>query len=717
MSIDVLGSRAGWIALLCSAAVLAGSPAFAEPESAAPAAATSPSAPETNPAPAPSSVGNADATKTEASPSGATVKVIELPSSADKTPEAAKPTEPPKDAAAAPAQEATKPAATAATTPGASDAVLDAVRRKLADKSFAGRQDGDDIAALAAFYGFGSAIVWTSNSGFSEKATTVIAELKKADDWGLDAKAFVVPELAASASPDTQADAEVSLSLAALKYARHARGGRVEPVSLSNILDMKPPLKDPKAVMSELADSASPDSYLRGLNPKHAEFEKLRQALLKARGPQQPEDKLDDALKIKLPDEGSAFKLGNTHGEIALLRKRLKVEAASSSEDFLFDAKLEAALKSFQEAHDLKANGVLTSKTRAALNREGQPKKVDHKGRVDLILVNMERWRWLPEDLSAFYVINNIPEFASRVMKGGEEVLKQKIIVGQPTWPTPVLTSSMEFVIFHPEWGVPDGIKVKELLPRLKRASAQYGGGFLEELFSGGSAGAGGRVLQAYKLTPTLNGHPVDANQIDWNKVDIKRFSFVQPAGAENPLGIVKFRFPNRHDVYMHDTPQRGLFAQSFRALSHGCMRLENPKRLAEVLLGEDKGWGPDKIRDLLSGAAAPNEVTLSKPIPVYLTYFTARVGPDDKLETYSDIYGHDERLLSALAGRPVKYNPPDHSREDFVAAGEPVGDPVVQSGKKGKKSAAGATGYTKKASGETAADFIGNAFNGLLAN
>ena len=151
MSIDVLGSRAGWIALLCSVAVLAGSPAFAEPESAAPAAAASPSAPETNPAPAPSSVGNADATKTEASPSGATVKVIELPSSADKTPEAAKPTEPPKDAAAAPAQEATKPAATAATTPGASDAVLDAVRRKLADKSFAGRQDGDDIAALAAF--------------------------------------------------------------------------------------------------------------------------------------------------------------------------------------------------------------------------------------------------------------------------------------------------------------------------------------------------------------------------------------------------------------------------------------------------------------------------------------------------------------------------------------------------------------------------------------
>ena len=715
MSIVVSGGRAGWSALLFSVAILVCTPALAEPESAAPAAAASPStsdAPTTPPA-------NADAGKSDVSPSGATVKVIDLPSSAGTSSEAVKPAEPPNDTAVAPpAQEAPKPAATVAATPAASDPVLDGVRRKLAGKSIIGpNDDDDDVAALAAFYGARATPLWTSGSGFTEKAAGVIAELKKAGDWGLDANAFVVADLASSASPEAQADAEVALSLAALKYARYARGGRVEPLSLSNILDMKPPLKDPKAVVAELAGSASPDSYLRGLNPKHAEFEKLRQALLKARGPQEPEDKLDDALKIKLPAEGSAFKLGNTHGEIALLRKRLKVEAATSSEDFLFDAKLEAALKAFQEAHDLKANGVLSNKTRAALNREGATKKVDHKGRVDLILVNMERWRWLPEDLSAFYVMNNIPEFISRVVKGGEEVLKQKIIAGQPTWPTPVLTSSMEFIIFHPEWGVPDGIKVKELLPRLKRASGQSGG-FLEELFSGGNAGAGARVLQAYKLTPTLNGRPVDANQIDWNRVDIKRFSFVQPAGAENPLGIVKFRFPNRHDVYMHDTPQRGLFAQSFRALSHGCMRLENPKRLAEVLLGEDKGWGPDKIRDLLSGAAASNEVRLSKPIPVYLTYFTARVGPEGKLETYSDIYGHDERLLSALAGRPVKYNPPDHSKDDYVAAGEPVDDAVVPSGKKRKKiSAGGPPAYTKKAYGDTAADFIGNAFNGLLAN
>ena len=697
MFIDVWSGHAGRLALLCCAVVLACTPALAEPENAAPVAATAPAKDD------------------------ATIKIIELPGAAGKAPDAAnpagRPAEPAKDAAASPSQDPAKPAAAAVATSVTSDPTLDAVRRKLGEKSLASHHDGDDVAALALFYGSRATPLWTSGAGFTDKAKTIIAELNKAGDWGLDAKSFTVTDLASAASAETQADAEAMLSLTALKYARYARGGRVEPLSISNILDMKPPLKDPKAVIAELAGSATPDSYLRGLNPTHPEFEKLRQALLKARGPAEPEDKLDDALKVKLPAEGNSFKVGNSHADIALLRKRLKVEAASSTEEFVFDAKLEAALKTFQEQHAIKSNGVLTNKTRSALNREGEPKKVDHKGRVDLILVNMERWRWLPEDLSAFYVINNIPEFTSRVMKGGEEVLKQKIIVGQPTWPTPVLTSSMEFIIFHPEWGVPDGIKVKELLPRLKRASAQYGGGFLEELFSGGSGGAGGRVLQAYKLTPTLNGRPVDANQIDWNKVDIKRFSFVQPAGAENPLGIVKFRFPNRHDVYMHDTPQRGLFAQSFRALSHGCMRLENPKGLAEVLLGEDKGWGAGKIRDLLSGAAASNEVTLSKPIPVYLTYFTARANADGKIETFSDIYGHDERLLSALAGRPVKYNPPDHSKADYVAAGEPVGDPVVPPGKKGKKSSGAQTGYTKKASGDTVGDFIGNAFSGLIAN
>jgi murein L,D-transpeptidase YcbB/YkuD len=411
-----------------------------------------------------------------------------------------------------------------------------------------------------------------------------------------------------------------------------------------------------------------------------------------------------------MPESGTV-KPGTEHADIALLRKRLKVEAQSADNEKLYDARLEEAVKAFQEEKGLKANGILNDKTRKALNRAGEPKRADPKGRTDLILVNMERWRWLPEDLSDFYVMNNIPEFISRVYKNGDEAFKTKIIVGQPTWPTPVLTSSMEFVIFHPEWGVPDGIKVKELLPRLKRAGG--GGGFFEELFGGGSSG-GARVLQAYKLQPTLNGHPVDADKVDWNHVDIRQFSFVQPAGGENPLGFVKFRFPNRHDVYMHDTPQRDLFRQTFRALSHGCMRVENPKKLAEVLLAEDHGWTPDDVDRAIAGSK--DEITLKKPIPVYLVYFTAVANKDGRLEIYDDIYGHDSKLMQALEGRPVRFSPPDHSKEEVTASDDatpvPVSDPGKKKGKKGQQQAA-----QKQKGGETAGDILSNALSGLLAN
>ena len=611
----------------------------------------------------------------------------------------------------------TTSASTASATPSPADPVIDAVRRKFADKAVIGKSSEDDSSAMAAFYSSRQAAVWIKNGALTSAAKSVIDEIKKADDWGLEAKAFNVPDLASGASADAQADAEIKLTLAVLKYARYARGGRVEPLSLSNILDMKPPLKDPKVVLSEISESSSPDAYLRGLHPKHPEFEKLHQALLKARGHDEPEEKIDEALKIKLPEAGSV-KPGSEHADIALLRKRLKIGAQSGANENIYDLKLEAAVKAFQAEHELKASGILNEKTRKALNREGEPKKLDSKGRIETLLVNMERWRWLPEDLSNFYVMNNIPEFTSRVMKAGNEALRQKIIVGQPTWPTPVLTASMEFVIFQPEWGVPDGIKVKELLPRLKRASSQYGGGFFDQLFNGGAESGGARVLAAYKLNPTLNGRPVDANKIDWNKVDIKQFNFVQPAGGENPLGLVKFRFPNRHDVYMHDTPQRGLFAQSFRALSHGCMRLENPRRMAEIILGEDKGWGSEKIGGMMNGAT--NDVALSKPVPVYLTYFTARVNSDGKLETYSDIYGHDSRLMQALEGHAVRYNAPDHSKEDFTTAGDPSEPslaPTSGAAKKGKKGGLVQAQTQTKPKGDTVGDIFSNALNGLLAN
>ncbi len=610
----------------------------------------------------------------------------------------------PEDAPAPPsAGQPSLPAAAAATAPAATPAnsVIDAVRAKLADKSR--RASADQLEALTAFYASRAEALWVKDGQLNDKAAAAIGEIGKAAAYGLDPSAFVLPALASAPSIDADAETELQVSVAILKYADHARGGRVDPLALSNILDMKPPLKDPRAVLAEISNDGSPDAYLRGLHPKHTGFQQLKAALATARGPQ-VEEKIDEALLIKLP-EGKAVKTikpGEEGEDIVLLRKRLKIDAQSPDNDRLYDARLEAAVKEFQAASGLKVNGQLNAKTRTALNRQGEPKKADPKRDVDRIIVNMERWRWLPEDLGAFYVINNVPEFMSRVVKNDAELLKQKMIVGQPTWPTPILSSKMEFVIFQPDWGVPDGIKVKELLPRLKRASG--GDNFFDSFFGGGSSG-GARVLAAYKLNPSLNGRPVDANAINWNSVDIRRFSFIQPAGAENPLGLVKFRFPNRHDVYMHDTPQRGLFAQSFRALSHGCMRLDQPRKLAELILAEDKGWSSDKVGAMFQ---AGGDVTLTKPVSVYLTYFTARVSEDGKVEKYPDIYGHDERLMSALQGRAVRYNAPEQN--DAVSA---IDDGYDAPQATQKKKVAG----KQRREPQSAGNILSDALNGLLAN
>ncbi len=529
-------------------------------------------------------------------------------------------------------------------------AAMAAARNMLADKSFTGRDAAEDVAALAADYGTRTVPLWTKDGGYTDQAKTVIAELRKAADWGLEPADFSVPDLVSNASPDAHGAAEARLALAALKYARFARGGRLNPVGLSNILDMQPPVEDPAAVLAALAASPQPDAYLRGLNPQHVGFERLRQALLKARGPQVVE-KIDPALLIKLPD-GKSLKPGAADEQIAVLRQRLKLPAASPDTEQRYDDALVAAVKAVQESNGLTANGILNSRTRKVFNQAGQPKTADPKQTIDRLLANMERWRWLPADLGPLYVMNNIPEFQSEIWKGSALKLRQKMIVGMPSWPTPVLTASMEFVIFHPSWGVPPGIMRKELQPRLRRASNS--GNFFEQLFGGNSGGA--EVLKDYKLKVTRNGRPVDANSVDWGTADIRQYGFSQPPGASNPLGQVKFRFPNSHNVYMHDTPQRKLFGQTFRALSHGCMRVAEPRRTAEVLLEEDKGWTADKVGGHWKGGGS---VTLDRQVPVYLVYFTARVDDAGRLATFGDIYGHDARVMAALRGKAVRYVAP----------------------------------------------------------
>ena len=239
----------------------------------------------------------------------------------------------------------------------------------------------------------------------------------------------------------------------------------------------------------------------------------------------------------------------------------------------------------------------------------------------------------MPDDLGDFYVWVNIPEYTLRVVQNGKVIHTERVIVGKTDTQTPVFSDAMEQVIFHPFWGVPDGIKFNEIQPSLARGSQS--------------------VLAKHNLRIAFNGRDIDPATVDWKTSDLRRFHVYQPPGGDNVLGVVKFRFPNKHDVYMHDTPTKGLFNTSVRTYSHGCMRVQNPIRLAEILLAEDKKMAAERVRTLaVTGAAQNNQINLTRKIPVHITYFTATVEDDSKPRYFADIYGHEERINLALEGK-----------------------------------------------------------------
>jgi murein L,D-transpeptidase YcbB/YkuD len=562
------------------------------------------------------------------------------------------------------------------------DPILVRIREKL---SVLGRRVREgDVTALYEYYGDpGSSALWVTTSGLTDKGRAAIKEIRKADDWGLRASAFELPVVNGSdVSPDATADAEVKLALAVLKYARHARGGRVNPTHISKIIDRKPPLLAPSVVLTEIAASDAPGDYLQSLHPKHGQFHKLRAVLLKLRGGEEtePRPKVDPALNVRIPP-GRLLRSGVEDAQVALLRKRLKVPAVDPSQENVFDEEVREAVIAFQRSKRLQPDGLVGNGTRARLNGRRAPVVDRTPGKqIQRILINMERWRWLPEDLGEFYVWDNVPEFLTRIVKNDKIIHTDKIVAGQPSWPTPSFSADMKTIVFHPSWGVPAGIKRKELLPLLRKSS---GGGFL--FFGGGYTSQA--VLDAHDLRVSYNGKPINPNSVDWNSVNINAFSFTQPPGPKNVLGTVKFMFPNKHSVYMHDTPEKELFARSFRGESHGCMRVAQPRRLAEILLAQDKGWSAARVRSMFSGYS--RDVRLDTPIPVHITYMTARVDENGRLRTYGDLYGMDSRVGSALLGRPVRFGTPRY--EAGPSAGS-SGQPVRPRARKKKQKQAPAT-------------------------
>ncbi len=537
------------------------------------------------------------------------------------------------------------------------DPVVAIVRSKITE--YAGRANSDDVAAMTAFYEERTGPpIWVTDDGLTNKAKAAIAEIRKADDWGLNARAFDVPQLpAGNVTPEVAAETEIKMTVAVLKYARHARGGRIaDPSRISKLLDRDPPIHPPKLVLTEITASETPDAYLRGLHPKHEQFVRLREVLLKLRGKgkqDEEEEEVDPALSVRLPP-GGVLRPGMQDPQVALLRKRLKVPAAPGQEN-VYDVEVREAVLAFQRKNSLRPDAIVGNNTRTVLNGGTVSKPLRHSAdqKIQLVLINMERWRWMPVDAGTFYVWDNVPEFLTRVVKNGRIIHTDKIVAGQPSWPTPSFSADMKSIVFHPSWGVPNGIKTKELAPLLRKSS----GGDFFGIFGGGYSSQA--VLDAHGLRAYYRGNQVDPNQVNWSSVDIRSFDFRQGPGPTNVLGQVKFMFPNKHDVYMHDTPERELFSRSFRGLSHGCMRVNQPRRLAEILLAEDKGWSAARVQSMFNGQS--KDVALETHIPVHVTYLTARVDDNGKLHTYGDFYGLDARVGRALLGRSVQFQAPQY--------------------------------------------------------
>jgi murein L,D-transpeptidase YcbB/YkuD len=262
---------------------------------------------------------------------------------------------------------------------------------------------------------------------------------------------------------------------------------------------------------------------------------------------------------------------------------------------------------------------------------------------IQLLIINMERWRWMPVEIGSYYVWDNIPEFVARVIKHGKTIYVEKTIVGQPKYPTPVFSAEMRSIVFNPEWTVPETIIREDLKPAL-----EHGG------FFGGPSTA---ILEEHGLKVSYNGNPVNAASIDWANANIWQYTFTQAPGPNNVLGALKFNFPNKHAIYMHDTVQPELFAETERTLSHGCIRVRNPDHLATLLLAEDQGSSAQKVKAMLA-AGNNSMVMLKRPVPVHLTYFTAVIDEQGKLQTFADIYGLDSKMGAALFGKANKIAP-----------------------------------------------------------
>ncbi|MDX6806680.1 L,D-transpeptidase family protein [Terrihabitans sp. PJ23] len=524
---------------------------------------------------------------------------------AEGQPQLAAPTEP---AAPAPAQ-----ITQGVETPAAPVPTFETV---LAGRLSTQRED----AELAAFYvERGNKPLWIENGKLSSKAADIVARISRADEDGLQASSFVLPDPGGTdTSLEAETAAEVALSRAAIAYAREAEGGRIDPARVSPLVTPEISRTPGRDILAALAADADPAARLAAYNPPHPGFAALKARLVELRRDQQDAD----TGPAPIPP-GPVLKPGMSDERVPLLRAKFALPAAG---DTVYDPALVDAVKAFQKGAGLRQDGLLGARSLALLNGEASSPEDE----IKLVLVNMERWRWLPRDLGSTHVMVNVPEYMARITRENAVVHETRVIVGKPIHQTPIFSHQMQFIIVNPAWNVPSSIATKEMLPNLLRDPTYL-------------ARQGMEVLDTSGRKPVV----IDSTSVDWSRVNMNRIRIRQPPGERNALGHIKFMFPNKHAVYLHDTPSRGLFANAQRAYSHGCVRVQDPFALADVLL-EGSNWNADKMKKLI-GQKGERRINLAHNVPIHIVYFTAELAADGRLVKRADIYGHDRRMAALM--------------------------------------------------------------------
>jgi L,D-transpeptidase YcbB len=513
---------------------------------------------------------------------------------------------------------APEPAKAVSNVAAADQPVAEKLRDVLGAKSLRYFDRKGERSAVEKFYTAREfAPIWTQSGAVTERAKGVIARLKDAASEGLNTTDYPVPDFAAATTPDALAEAELKLTSSMLDYARHAQSGRMHWSQVSGDILYPEHPTDPTEVLTNVATSKDASAALDGYNPPHKLYRELRAKLAELRGQGDgPVTQIADGPVLKYTAARGKKQPAEEMEDARVPQLRAKLGLPDGT-DSHYDAKLAEAVRKFQETNELKGTGVLDDKTVKALN---SPKR---DRQIDTVIVNMERWRWLPRELGApaignAYVILNIPDYTLKVMQNGGQIWTTKVVTGQPgIHATPLLTETMKFITVNPTWNVPPSIIYNEYLPALAQDPTVL-------------------TRMGLKLDRARDGS----------------IHISQPPGEANALGRIRFNFPNKFLVYQHDTPDKNLFAREERPFSHGCMRVQNPDQYASILLNLQPGerYTPERIKGMYGHSEI--DLKFATPIPVNITYQTAFVDDAGKLQMRRDVYGRDATMLSLLRNR-----------------------------------------------------------------